>query len=87
MMRVGIIGAGHIAEKTAYTLLRMSDMTCGAVASRSLVKAEAFASKYFIPKAYGSYGDLLDDPEVDLVYIALPHSLHYGITKEALLKG
>ena len=86
-MRVGIIGAGHIAEKTAYTLLRMSDMTCGAVASRSLVKAEAFASKYSIPKAYGSYEELLDDPEVDLAYIALPHSLHFGITKRALLKG
>ena len=86
-MRVGIIGAGHIAEKTAYTLLRMSDMTCHAVASRSLEKAEAFASRFSIPKAYGSYDALLDDGEVDLVYIALPHSHHYGITKKALLKG
>lgn len=85
-MRVGIIGAGHISEKTAMTLGKMDDMTCLAVGSRSLDKAEAFAKKWGIPRAYGSYDELLDDPDVDLVYIALPHSHHFDVTKRAILK-
>ena len=86
-MNVGIIGAGHIAEKAAWTLSRMPDMQCLAVGSRSLEKARTFAAKYGIERAYGSYSDLLDDPSVDLVYVATPHSHHYAVTREALLKG
>ena len=86
-MNVGIIGAGHIAEKAAWTLSQMDDMQCLAVGSRSLEKARTFAAKYGIPRAYGSYSDLLDDPSVDLVYVATPHSHHFAVTREALQKG
>ena len=86
-MKVGIIGAGHIAEKMAQTLDLMDDMSCLAIGSRSLEKAEAFAARFGIPRAYGSYDELLEDPEIDLVYIATPHSCHFDITCRALLAG
>lgn len=84
---IGIIGAGHIAEKMAFTLNRMEDAAAYAVASRSLEKAENFASAHGVEKAYGSYEELLDDPQVDLVYVATPHSLHLRHVKMCLEKG
>lgn len=85
--RVGIIGAGHIAEKAARTLRAMKDAECLSIGSRSLEKASAFADAWDIPRAYGSYSALLDDPDIDLVYVATPHSHHFAVTREALLKG
>ena len=88
-MRVGIIGTGWIAEKAAITLNGLSSASAGceayAVGSRSKEKAEAFAAKWNIKKAYGSYAELIADPDVDLVYIGTPHSHHFDVTKEALL--
>lgn len=85
--RVGIIGAGHIAEKMAWTLTQMTEAEPYAVASRSLEKAEAFAEKYGFSKAYGSYEDILDDPMVELVYVATPHSFHHAHVRMCLEKG
>lgn len=87
VLRVGIIGAGHIAEKMVRTLNGMPDMTCLAVGSRSGDKARTFAQTWGIPRAYGSYGALLDDPDVDLVYVATPHSHHFDPTRTAIEKG
>lgn len=87
MMNVGIIGAGHIAEKAARTLGAMEDMRCLAIGSRSLEKATAFAGRFGIPRAYGSYAELLADPEIGLVYIAVPHSCHFAVTRDAILAG
>ena len=84
---IGIIGAGHIAEKMAFTLNRMEDAAAYAVASRNLEKAENFARVHGVEKAYGSYEELLDDPQVDLVYVATPHSLHLRHVKMCLEKG
>ncbi|MDE6267493.1 MAG: Gfo/Idh/MocA family oxidoreductase [Muribaculaceae bacterium] len=86
-MRVGIIGTGWIAEKAAITLQGMEKCEAYAVGSRTSEKAESFAEKWGIPKSYGSYGELIRDPEVDLVYVATPHSHHYDVTREALLSG
>ena len=58
-----------------------------AVGSRTIEKAHAFAEKWGIPKAYGSYSELIADPDIDLVYIGTPHSHHYDVTKEAILAG
>lgn len=85
--RVGIIGAGHIAEKMAWTLTQMQGAEPYAVASRSLDKAQCFASKYGFRKAYGSYEELLDDPQVELVYVATPHSFHHRHVRMCLEKG
>ena len=86
-LRVGIIGAGWIAEKAAITLDGLANCEAYAIASRSKEKAEAFAEKWKIRKAYGSYSELIADPSVDLVYVATPHSHHYDVTREALLAG
>ena len=85
--KVGIVGAGWIAEKAAITLNGLEGFRPYAIASRSLEKAQAFTDKWSVERAYGSYSGLIDDPEVDLVYVATPHSHHFDITKEALEKG
>lgn len=87
MFNVGIIGAGHIAEKAAKTLAAMDDMQCLAIGSRSLEKAQAFAAQFGVARAYGSYAELLADPDVQLVYIATPHSHHFAVAKDAVLAG
>ena len=83
-MKVGIMGAGVIAAKMALTLNGMEDAQCYAVASRSEEKARAFASENKVEKAYGSYEEMLQDKEVELVYIATPHSHHYECAKLCL---
>ena len=87
MMNVGIIGAGHIAEKAARTLAEMEGMSCLAIGSRSQKKAQDFAARFGIPRAYGSYAELLQDPDIDLVYIATPHSCHFENARDAILAG
>jgi predicted dehydrogenase len=86
-LRVGIIGTGWIAEKAAITLNGLQECEAYAVGSRQLEKAAAFAKEWNIGKAYGSYAELIADPEVDLVYVGTPHSHHYDVTREALLAG
>lgn len=86
-MKIGILGAGGIAGVMARTISQMDDAQNYAVASRSIEKARAFANKYGVEKAYGSYEDMLADPEVKLVYIALPHSHHHKWTIESLKAG
>ena len=86
-LRVGIIGTGWIAEKAAITLAGLTMCEAYAVGSRSQEKADEFARKWDVKKAYGSYAELMADPEVDLVYVGTPHSHHYDVTREALLAG
>ena len=85
ILRVGIIGTGWIAEKAAITLNGLGECQAYAVGSRSIDKAEAFAAKWGIAKAYGSYAELIADKDVDLVYVGTPHSHHYDVTRQALL--
>ena len=87
MFRIGIIGAGWIADKMAQAIAPFKDMQVYAISSRSIEKAEAFAKEHDIPKAYGSYEDMVADPAVDLVYIATPHSHHYEHSLLALEHG
>ena len=87
ILRVGIIGTGWIAEKAAITLNGLTECEAYAVGSRAKETAEVFAAKWNIQKAYGSYADLIADPDVDLVYIGTPHSHHFDVTKEALMAG
>jgi len=87
ILRVGIIGTGWIAEKAAITLNGLKECEAYAVGSRTLEKAETFARQWKIAKAYGSYAELIADPDIDLVYIGTPHSHHYDVTREALMAG
>ena len=85
ILRIGIVGAGWIAEKAAITLNGLKTCECHAIASRSLEKASDFAKKWNVKKAYGSYAEIYTDPDIDLVYVATPHSHHYEVTRDALL--
>jgi predicted dehydrogenase len=58
-----------------------------AVASRKLDTARTYVQQYDIPVAYGSYGEMLNDPEIDVVYISLPNALHIEWVKHALNAG
>ena len=87
IMRVGIIGTGWIAEKAAITLGGMEYCKAFAVGSRSQQKADAFAARWNIPKAYGTYSALIADPDVDLVYVGTPHSHHFDVTRETIIAG
>ena len=87
IFNIGILGTGWIADKMATTLAGMTTARAYAVASRTTEKAEKFAAQFSIPKAYGNYDSLADDPEVDLIYIATPHSHHFENTKMCLLKN
>lgn len=77
MFKVGIIGAGWIAEKMAAALAPLDDYCVHAIASRSIDKAKSFAESRGVEKAYGSYEEMVADKDVDLVYIATPHSHHF----------
>lgn len=86
-MNIGILGAGGIASTMAYTVSKMENVTLYAVGSRNLQKAQEFADKYGINKAYGSYEELVADKNIDLVYIATPHSHHYEHCKLCIAYG
>lgn len=86
-MKIGILGAGGIARTMGKTLLGMEDATGYAVASRDLEKAKKFAEEFQMEKAYGSYEELAADEEVELIYIATPHSHHYEHAKLCIEHG
>ena len=87
-LKVGILGAGNIAASMTTALHGIAEEAVPyAVASRSLDKAQAFAQAHSVQKAYGSYEELVNDPEVDLVYVATPHALHYENARLCLEHG
>jgi len=90
-MKMGILGCGNIAGKMAKAVKTLEDKGMGvelyAVAARDIAKAEAFAGEYGAVKAYGSYEELATDAEVDLIYIATPHSHHYEHAKLCIAAG
>ena len=82
ILKFAILGCGHIATKMAKAVKALEKngmgVECYAVASRTLDKAKKFADEYGFTHAYGSYEELAQDPNVDLIYIATPHSEHYS---------
>jgi len=76
MMRWGILGTGKIAGEFAEGLRQLKDAKLLAVGSRQLATAQRFAHQQDVPRAYGSYGELVEDSEIDVVYIATPHVTH-----------
>lgn len=86
-MNIGILGAGSISRQMAYTISKMDNATNYAIASRDYKKSQEFAKEFRVIKAYGSYEEMIKDPEVELVYIATPHSLHYEHAKLCLNNG
>jgi D-xylose 1-dehydrogenase (NADP+, D-xylono-1,5-lactone-forming) len=76
-LRWGILGCARIARRGLISGIRESlSSTLQAIGSRDLATAKAWAEEFGVPRAYGSYFEVLDDPEVDAVYIPLPNELH-----------
>nr|WP_144926846.1 Gfo/Idh/MocA family oxidoreductase [Paenibacillus bovis] len=87
-VRWGILSTAGIAKRSVIPGIRASNRNeIVAVASRSLEKAQSFADELEIPKAYGSYEELLSDPEIEAVYIPLPNHLHKEWTIKAAQAG
>ena len=84
-MNLGILGTGMIANTMIPEFQRCDAFRCAAVFSRTAEKGSALAAKFQIPKVYTALEDLLADPEIDMVYVASPNSVHYSQTKAALL--
>lgn len=76
-MKIGVLGTGNIVKIVAKTLEQMEQIERYAIASRTQERAVQAAKEYGFAKAYGSYEELVLDQEVELVYIATPHSRHY----------
>lgn len=88
MHTIGILGAAGIAPRSIIQpTRRRSDAVIAAVASRRPGAAQAYAETHQIPKAYGSYDELLADPEITIVYNALPPTGHAEWTIKALEAG
>lgn len=90
-MKWGIIATGNIANKFARTIIQMreagEEQNLVACASRHQEKADEFAGKYGIPYAYGSYESMMENPEVEAVYIATPNAMHYENSMMCLKAG
>ncbi|PXY43391.1 Gfo/Idh/MocA family protein [Flavobacterium hydrophilum] len=86
-IRWGIVGLGNIANQFADDLELIEEAELYAVASRSIAKANEFAKKYDCDKFYGSYNDLFEDHNVDIVYIATPHDSHAELSILAMKNG
>lgn len=82
----GIIGTGLIADLQVKDLLT-AGLTVAAVGSRKQETADAFADRFDIPNRHGSYGDLVTDPTVDIVYVATPHPTHVDAALMAIEAG
>jgi predicted dehydrogenase len=78
--RWGVAGPGGIATRFAEAMRLVDDGEIVAVASRSVERADAFADRFAIPTRYGDYDALAADPDVEIVYVATPHSRHAADT-------
>jgi predicted dehydrogenase len=86
-LRWGIVGPGRIAEKLVGDFPLVPGARAVAVASRSLDRADAFAARHGLERAYGSYAEIVADPEIDVLYIATPHPQHHPIALAGLRAG
>ncbi|OZD71949.1 Gfo/Idh/MocA family protein [Rhodococcoides fascians] len=87
VLRWGILGPGWIADRFAESLAKNSTQQVVAVASRSEDRAAEFAGRHSLPKSYGSYDALLADPDIDVVYIATPHTEHHTNALASIAAG
>ena len=85
MINWGIVGAGRIAHRFCEALAQDSRANLEAVSCRTLEKAKAFQEKHPCNKAYDSFQAVLDDPEIEAVYIALPHYIILNGSKKLFL--
>lgn len=83
----GVVSTGNIAHTVTGDLNLLEDSKLAAVSSRSLDRAQAFADEFGVARAYDFVAGLLDDPEVDVVYVATPHAQHPPVVRAAIDAG
>lgn len=86
-LRIGVLGAANIARAFISGVAPSKHVSVVAVASRELAKAERFAAECALPRAYGTYEQLLADPDIDAIYNPLPNTLHAMWSIRALEAG
>ncbi len=86
-IRWGILGTGGIARTFVGDLAYTDDGVVGAVGSRSKSSADAFGDRFDVARRYGSYEDLVQDDQIDAVYVATPHPMHFENATLALNAG
>ena len=86
-IRWGVVGPGRIAEKVVEDFAVVDGARAVAVASRSLARAQDFAGRHGIERSHGSYAAILADPEVDVLYVATPHTSHAAIARAGVEAG
>lgn len=87
VLRWGILAPGDIAKDFVHALHTHTDQRVEAVASRSAERAEQFATRHGIPRSYGDHQHLVDDPAIDIVYVAAPHTEHARLALMAIAAG
>jgi predicted dehydrogenase len=87
IIRWGIVGPGRIASLLIKDFPYVNGAEALAVASRSTERAEAFATEHGLARTYGSYHEIMNDPDVDVLYIATPHPQHHAISLAAIAAG
>lgn len=85
--KMAIMGTGKIAKKMATAINGLNEVEAYAVASRDLERAQQFADEWHFTKCYGSYEEMVKDSEIDLIYIATPHAMHYENAKLCIEHG
>lgn len=86
-LRWGILGAGAIAGHFCADLKLLADHQAVAIGSRDPRKSKAFGERFGVPHCFANYDDLVTDPDVDIVYVATPHSFHKQHSLQALNAG
>lgn len=86
-IRWGIVSTGRITHQFAHDFQFVRNGVLHAVSSRSQETADKFAAQYGIPRSYPNYAAMLEDEEVDAVYIATPHNNHFENTRDAIAAG
>ena len=86
-IRWGVVGPGRIADSVTRDFPHVEGATPVAVASRDLARAQEFAARHGIERAYGSYREIIEDPGVDVLYLATPHPMHHAAALAAIDAG
>lgn len=86
-LKWGVLGSGWIAEQFIASTRAHTRQVFQAVGSRTKAKADSFAQTWEIPTAHGSYDALVDDPDIDVIYVATPHNMHHSHVMLALEAG
>src|SRR6201996_3680803 len=81
---VGLVGAGFVAPHHIDALRRLGGIEVVGIAGSSLKKAERKADEFGVPRAYGSYEELIADPDIHVVHITTPNHMHFPIALAAL---